>query len=81
MSSNFSLLFKIKKITDARFKAHGSPYTIAACSWLVERPSSNVIIRSQSVQCNRQFQKRCPLPVTKRYCAILLEDALKAALL
>ena len=65
-------------IEDAKFKAHGCPYTIAACSfsakYLIGQHFRDALLITHS-----QISDELSLPSTRLYCSIIVEDAIKLA--
>lgn len=68
-----------EQIHEARFLAHGCPASIAAgswlCAWLEDKTVSAAATMSAA-----QLAEALALPPVKRHCAVLAEDALRAAL-
>jgi len=66
-------------IADSRFKAYGCPATIAAGSlaaeWVRGRTPAQALVIS-----NQQIAETLALPPLKIHCAVLAENAVKAAL-
>ena len=74
-----ALRFDAGRVLECRYRVYGCPATIALCSVLSER------LKGQSLAEARAFAalalaEELGLPATKRAAALLLEDALKAAL-
>lgn len=66
-------------IKAAKFKAYGNPYIIAGCSIACERLPGLSIEEAQQIN-HRDFVDALNLPQTKLYCALLIEDVIKAAI-
>jgi nitrogen fixation NifU-like protein len=66
-------------IREARFKAYGCPSTIAAGSWLCEWLVNRPVLEAGALSA-ASIAKTLALAPVKRHCAVLAEDALRAAL-
>ena len=66
------------KVTDAKFKAYGSPATIAACSWLTEWVQNKDLAAIEQLS-GIEIADSLELPPHKLSTALLVETALKAA--
>lgn len=66
-------------IEQARFQAYGCPSAIATGDWLCEWLEGRRPAEAQSLD-STQIAAALDLMPTRRYCAVLAEDALKAAL-
>ncbi|MBS0357979.1 MAG: iron-sulfur cluster assembly scaffold protein [Proteobacteria bacterium] len=74
-----SLCIEQDMIKDAKFKAFGNPYIIAGMSLLTTLLIGKT--NEEATQITYQdFVKHLSLPPIKLYCALLIEDAIKAAL-
>ncbi|MEE8118263.1 MAG: iron-sulfur cluster assembly scaffold protein [Gammaproteobacteria bacterium] len=67
------------RIIAARFKALGSPVTIAAASLAAEKLEGMPIDATQQLS-GRTLVKALSAPVEKTSCGLLVEDAIRAAL-
>ena len=66
-------------ITEARFKAYGNPYLIAAASYTTQWLEGKSI--SAVAQLTYQWLiDELDLPTTQQHCAIVIEESVKAAL-
>jgi nitrogen fixation NifU-like protein len=66
-------------IEAVKFKAYGDPYTIASGSWLTGRIKGATLEEAATIH-NRQIAEELALPPLKIQCAVLAEQALKAAI-
>ncbi len=64
---------------DCRYRVYGCPATIALCSILSERVSGMTLPELRALS-GLALAEELGLPATKRSAALLLEDALGAAL-
>ncbi len=67
------------RIIAAKFKVYGNPYLIAGCSLITEKLPGLTIEQAQQIK-HSDFVADLHLPKTKYYCALLLEDVIKAAI-
>lgn len=67
------------RIQAARFQAHGCPSTIAAGDWLCEWLEGRTETEAAGLHA-AQLVDALTLPPVRRHCAVLAEDALRAAL-
>jgi nitrogen fixation NifU-like protein len=67
------------RIEAARFMAHGCPSTIAAGSWLCEWLKGREVETAVRLT-SSEIADALALSPVKRFCAVMAEDALKAAL-
>jgi len=65
-------------IRDTRFKAYGCGSTIAVGSLAAQRLQGCTLDQAQALD-NAAFVDALSLPPVKRYCAMLAEDAIQAA--
>lgn len=65
-------------IEDTRFKAYGCGSTIAAASWASEWMKGKSLDQALSLR-STELVRALGLPPVKTHCAILAEDAIKAA--
>jgi nitrogen fixation protein NifU and related proteins len=77
------LHFQVKisegKIEAAKFKAYGPCLIIACCSYVTEWVTSKTIAQANEFT-SAELVKVLAIPQVKIYSAVLLEDALKAAI-
>lgn len=66
------------RITEARFQAYGPPALIAAGSWLTER-IAGVGLEKAGELSQQAVAEALELPPVRIYCALLAEDAIRAA--
>lgn len=67
------------RIEEARFKTYGCGSAIAASSLMTEKLKGKTIDDALQIK-NTEITKELHLPPAKIHCAILAEDALKAAI-
>jgi nitrogen fixation NifU-like protein len=67
------------QVREARFLAHGCPASIAAGSWLCAWLEGKTVSAAAEMSA-AQLAEALALPPVKRHCAVLAEDALRAAL-
>ncbi len=67
------------KIVAAKFKVYGNPYLIAGCSLITEKLPGLTLAQALQIK-HSDFVTDLHLPKTKYYCALLLEDVIKAAI-
>ena len=67
------------RVLDCRYRVYGCPATIALCSVLSERVSGMALPELQAIS-GLALAEDLGLPAAKRSAALLLEDALRAAL-
>lgn len=67
------------KIVAAKFKVYGNPYLIAGCSLITEKLPGLTLEQALQIK-HSDFIADLHLPKTKYYCALLLEDVIKAAI-
>jgi NifU-like protein involved in Fe-S cluster formation len=67
------------RIQAARFQALGCPSTIAAGDWLCEWLEGRALAEA-AVPCASRLSEALALSPVRRHCAVLAEDALRAAL-
>lgn len=67
-------------IIDAKFKAHGSVATIAACALATERLKGLSLNDAKTQITATTLLEKLQLPRTKRHTTLLVEDALTHAL-
>lgn len=67
------------RVLDCRYRVYGCPATIALCSILSERVSGMTLPELRALS-GLALAEELGLPATKRSAALLLEDALGAAL-
>ena|SRR5690606_7686488 len=65
-------------ITEARFQAYGPPALIAAGSWLTENINGFSFAHAESIS-QHAVVEALDLPPVRIYCAMLAEDAIRAA--
>jgi|SRR5690625_1283990 len=65
-------------IEDSRFKAYGCGATIAAASWVAEQIRGKSLEQARALHSSEVVQA-LSLPPVKIHCALLAEDAVKAA--
>lgn len=67
------------RIADVGYRVFGSPYAIAACSlaaeWMIGRPAA-----PDAVPPGRELAAALALPVERTGVALVVEDAIRAAL-
>lgn len=73
------LLLARERVTEARYEVFGCPATIAAAAWLVSRMSGAVPSAITELD-GRSIAEALRLPVEKTGVALVVEDALRAAL-
>jgi len=66
-------------IQDTRFKAYGCGATIAAGSFAAQQLQGCTLDQAQALE-SAAFVQALSLPPVKLYCAMLAEDAIKAAI-
>jgi len=66
-------------ITDSCFKAYGPPALIAAGSWLAETIRGGVLEQAGAVT-HKQLVAALGLPPARQHCALMAEDAIRAAI-
>lgn len=66
-------------IQTARFQALGCPSTIAAADWICEWLEGRALVEGQALK-PELIAAALALPAERRHCALLAEDALRAAL-
>lgn len=66
-------------IIDTRFKAYGPPALIAAGSWLAENLRGAELARAEALT-HQPIVEALALPPPRVYCALLAEDAIRAAI-
>ncbi len=66
-------------IAEARFKAYGCVSTIAAGDWVADWASGKTLAEARGLTAEQIAQVLVLAPI-KRHCAVLAEDALRAAL-
>jgi len=66
-------------IRDTRFKAYGCGCTIAVGSFAAEQLQGCTLAQAQALQ-SAAFVQALSLPPVKLYCAMLAEDAIRAAI-
>jgi len=66
-------------IGDTRFKAYGCGATIAAGSFAAQQLQGCTLDQAQALE-SAAFVQALSLPPVKMYCAMLVEDAIKAAI-
>lgn len=66
-------------IADACFKAYGPPALIAAGSWLAESLVGGTLERAETLK-HSTVVSALALPPLRLYCALLAEDAVRAAI-
>lgn len=73
------LRFEAERVADARFKAYGCPTSIAVGAWIADwaRGKSAAELARLDV---RALRDALEIPDDRAHCALLGEDALKAAL-
>jgi hypothetical protein len=75
----FQLRLAGGRIADAGYRVFGSPYAIAACSlaaeWMIGRPAA-----ADAVPPGRELAAALALPVEMTGVALVVEDAIRAAL-
>jgi nitrogen fixation NifU-like protein len=67
------------RVAECRYRVYGCPATIALCSLLSERLMGQSLVEA-SASSGLALAEELKLPAPKRDAALLLEDALKAAL-
>ena len=65
-------------IEDARFRTHGCGAAIASTSWATVWLKGKTLVQAMDIR-NAQIAQELALPPVKMHCAILAEDAVKAA--
>lgn len=66
-------------VTDTRFKAYGPPALIASGSWLAETVSGGSLEQAASIT-HQPISAALALSPAQLYCALLAEEALRAAI-
>ena len=66
------------RISDARFQAYGPPALVAAGSWLTERITGGSLEQAEALT-QQAVAEALDLPPVRIYCAMLAEDAIRAA--
>lgn len=77
---HFQVKIQRKVVTEARFKAYGSCPIIAACSYTTEWAKQKTLDEIAGFS-DRDITAALNIPELKKHCALLVEDALKAAVL
>jgi nitrogen fixation NifU-like protein len=75
----FQLRVEDGVVTDARFKAHGCGYTIAAASYATDWIKGRPVTEAAGLR-HDLLAQALEMPALKLSSALLVEDALKAAL-
>lgn len=70
---------RAERIVDARFQAYGCVSTIAAGSWLAAWLHGRRLSEARALEAS-EIDAALALAPEKRFCALLAEDALRAAL-
>ncbi len=80
-NAELRLYLKLKGavVADAWFMAHGCPCTIATGSWLAEWAVGKSVQQLQELN-PTEIAQQLELSAVKRYCAVMAQDALRAAL-
>lgn len=67
------------RVADARFKAYGCPTSIAVGAWIAEWSLGKAVEELGALN-SRQLREALEIPDDRAHCALMGEDALKAAL-
>src|SRR5690606_10635730 len=67
------------RVTDTRFKAYGPPALIAAGSWLAEAMRDSSLIQAAALT-HQPIVTALALSPAQMYCAMLAEEAIRAAI-
>lgn len=67
------------RVADACFKAYGPPALIAAGSWLAETLRGGTLEQAESIT-HQPLAAALALPPARLHCALLAEDAIRAAI-
>jgi len=73
------LQIKNNKITAAKFKCYGNPYTMAAASYATELLLDKTIDEANNIR-HTNFVEALEFPQVKVHGSLLVEDAIKAAI-
>jgi NifU-like protein involved in Fe-S cluster formation len=67
------------RVADTRFKAYGCPTSIAVGAWIAEWSQGKAVEELGALN-SRQLREALEIPDDRAHCALMGEDALKAAL-